>query len=326
MRRIGFVLGFLICCVVASVGQWHDDVLPGYESRTVAQADDYSGRVVSTVVHKKQSACVTDSVHKGVLYVHGFNDYFFQSELGERFAAHGYDFYAVDLRKYGRSILPGQKPFQVRAISEYYADIDSALAVMKQAGVSEVVLMGHSTGGLVTACFMAEHPDRAVKCLVLNSPFLDWNLSPMMERIVPVVAVIGRWWPDMKISQDKSTGYSDSLLKGHGGEWYYNTDWKKRQSPDVDAGWVRAIDMGQNLLKSGDHPIEVPILLMVSDHSGEGGDMVLDVKDISNYGRRLGPEVTEVTVPGGYHDLALSKAGIRCAMYCYMFKWLNRHI
>ena len=32
----------------------------------------------------------------------GFNDYFFQAEMGRQFADSGYNFYAVDLRRYGR--------------------------------------------------------------------------------------------------------------------------------------------------------------------------------------------------------------------------------
>ncbi len=30
------------------------------------------------------------------------SDYFFQTEMADQFNQHGYDFYALDLRKYGR--------------------------------------------------------------------------------------------------------------------------------------------------------------------------------------------------------------------------------
>lgn len=114
-------------------------------------------------------------------------------------------FYAVDLRKYGRSLLPGQKPFEVRDMTEYFADIDSALAVMKRDGVDKVVLVGHSTGGLTSSLYMAEHPDTVVKALVLNSPFLDWNLGRIEEFAVPAVAATGKLFPGMPVKQGDST-------------------------------------------------------------------------------------------------------------------------
>lgn len=78
--------------------------------------------------------------------------------------------------------------------------------------------------------------------------------------------------------------------------------------------------------------IKVPVLLMHSDRSAKAGDSadvysesdaVLDVEDISRYGKRLGPLVTEITVRGGLHDLVLSKPEVRNALYDYMFRWLG---
>ncbi|MDE6057203.1 MAG: lysophospholipase, partial [Muribaculaceae bacterium] len=86
---------------------WHPDVLPGYEARYVNQGEQFDGPCRSTIVRLK---CRKPS-KKGFLYIHGFNDYFFQSEMGERFVDSGYHFYAVDLRRYGRSKEPWQYPY-----------------------------------------------------------------------------------------------------------------------------------------------------------------------------------------------------------------------
>lgn len=312
-------------------GEWKPDILgDGYEMLRVEQPDDYSGKVVSTVIRKL--TCNPGDTRKGVLYVHGFNDYFFQREEGNEFVDHGYDFYAVDLRKYGRSILPGQREFEVRDISEYYADIDSALIIMQRSGLTEIILMGHSTGGLTVSCYMNDRHSKSIKGMILNSPFLDWNLGKL-EHIVWIVNAIGKIFPNMPISQGKSTAYAQSLLKRFHGEWDYNTNWKHIQSPDVTAGWVRAISLAQRSLRDGKADIRIPILLMYSSKSLDGdkkgadyshGDVVLDVNDIKNFGRELGPDVTCVKVTDGLHDLVLSSKDVRIPLYRYIFNWLKR--
>lgn len=324
MRLLLFLLGAAVSALLYGAA-WQTDVLgEPFEMRYVEQADDYAGPVRSTVVRLKAS----QAQGVGALYVHGFNDYFFQAEEAGEFAAHGYDFYAVDLRKYGRSLLPGQRRFQARDLREYFADIDSALAVMREDGIRDVVLVGHSTGGLITSLYMAGHPAPEIRCLVLNSPFLDWNQSKVQERIlIPAVRTMAPLMPNLDIPQGNSRVYSNSLLRGHGGEWDFDTTWKLPVSPPVEASWIAAIDEAHDVVQRAPD-IRVPVLVMHSDASGKTAaeashtDVVLDVTDIARYGRGLGPAVTVVTVPGGMHDLALSAPAVRAAMYDYLFAWL----
>ena len=56
-------------------------------------------------------------------------DYFFQTEMAEQFNAQGY-FYALDLRKYGRSKLPHQIFYNVLDLNEYDAEITQALEII----------------------------------------------------------------------------------------------------------------------------------------------------------------------------------------------------
>lgn len=311
---------------------WRPDTLgDGYEMRYVTQPNDYSGAIRSTIIRKK-SPCGSK---RGVLYIHGFNDYFFQTEMGNRFVDSCYSFYAVDLRKYGRSIMPGQKPFQVRDMSEYYPDIDSAIVQMHRDSIDEIILMGHSTGGLTTSLYLNQNQDSTIKALILNSPFLDWRLSPALEKYgIPTVDMLGALFPGLKISQGNSKRYSKSLLKKYGGEWDYDTIWKLESSPDVDAGWVRAIEEGQEKLHHASD-ISVPILLLHSDSTYNKGDnperdrrsdIVLDVNDISLYGKRLGPDVTEATIKDGIHDLVLSRKSVRDSVYVIIFDWLKNNV
>lgn len=332
MKKI--LLIFLSFCALSVIAaSWQTDILgDGYEMRYVDQGNDYSGNVRSTII-KKNAPCGHD---KGILYVHGYNDYFFQKEMGDRFVDSCINFYAVDLRKYGRSILPGQKKFEVRDLHEYYADIDSAIAQMHNDGIKEIVLMGHSTGGLITSLYMHDHNNSDIIGLILNSPFLDWNFKGLMKNIaIPAFGALGKIFPNLSISQGDSNGYQQSLLKQYHGEWDYNQDWKVFRPEKVSASWTRAISSAQKKLKHGGG-IDVPVLLMHSSGSidedkwtpdFQHNDAVLNVEDIFRIGRNLGTDVTEETIDGGMHDLILSAPTVRENVYNKMFEWLNeKHI
>lgn len=306
---------------------WMPDRLgDGLEMTFVPMPDDYSGPVRCAVIRKRLKGA-----ERGVLYIHGFSDYFFQREMVDEFVDHGYSFYAVDLRKYGRSYMPGQKMFQVRDIREYFADIQAAIDRMKADGCREVVLLGHSTGGLSSSLYMQQAPDPVVKALVLNSPFLAWNLPAVMRRVgVPVVSALGGIFPGMHIKSGGTIDYNAAIARHLGGEWEYDPALKPDIMPDVDAGWIRAIDRAQRSLRRGG--IRVPVLLLHSVRSVRPGDSperyhdsdgVLDVDLIAEAGLRLGPDVTEVPIADGLHDLVLSRRDVRERVYDVIFQWLN---
>ena len=241
MRHIFiFIVVWLAAGTICSFAQYKPDRLgEGFEAKTIAMPDDYSGRVVTTLV-RSLSSCDT---HKAVLYVHGYNDYFFQETLARTFNDSCFNFYAVDLRKYGRSLLPEQTPFEVRDLQEYFADIDTALTLIREEGNTDIVLMAHSTGGLITSLYCEAHRnDLPVQGLILNSPFLDMNMNWFYEKIlVPIVSAWGRWFKGTKISQGNSTAYAESLLKDHHGEWNYDTDLKFKVSPPVSSAWILSL-------------------------------------------------------------------------------------
>lgn len=306
---------------------WQPDILgDGFEMAFINHPADYSGKVRSTVIRKLATA----PSHKAILYVHGFSDYFLQKEMAQMFVDHGYNFYAIDLRKYGRSLLEGQRLFQVRDLHEYFPDIDSAVEIISADGTESIALLGHSTGGLTTSLYMSEKPSPLIKALMLNSPFLDWNMPTFMKKvIISIASSFGRVFPNVKIHQEPDAGYANTLSAHHQGEWLYRDDWKPDVLPDPDLGWIRAIYQGQKQLRR--QSVKVPVLLMHSSCSVKKGDSkesyfhadaILDVETISYYGTRLGNDVTEVTLQDGLHDLVLSKKIIREQVYETMLSWL----
>ncbi len=312
---------------------WHPDILGhGYEARYVNQGEAFDGPCRSTIVRR---LCSTP-VKKAYLYIHGFNDYFFQTEMGERFNDSLYNFYAVDLRRYGRSLEPWQYPFNIRKQQEYFADIDSALAQIRRDGNIDITLGGHSTGGLTVILYAAERgKEVGVNRVVTDSPFLEWNFNSFYRNfLIPTVSFGGTIFKNSKIKQGHCDGYAYSLLKQYHGEWEYNTDWKMIYSPPVTASWIHAINSAQSTTMKKKKNIAVPVLVMHSSRKVDGcnwtpefqkGDAVLDPFMLQKRGKELGRMATVVTIDDGLHDLILSAKPVRDAAYDSIFRFIRTH-
>ena len=305
-----------------------DAALPGFEAATLALPDDVEGPVVATLVRRRAGGA-----RRAVLYLHGFIDYFFQAHLAERYLAAGYDFYALDLRKHGRSLRPHQRPNFCRSIAEYYPEIDAALAIIgAETGGAPLLLNGHSTGGLVAALYAHEGARRAqIGALFLNSPFFAFNKPPLLLRAIPVVAEIGARLPFLHV--DTLTPlYAQSVHQAHRGEWAFDLAWKPIAGFPVRAGWVRAIHQAQLRLAAG-LAIGRPTLVMHSARSVVAArwseefmraDAVLNVADMRRLAPRLGADVAVVAIEGGMHDLTLSAAPVRERVFAELFAWTEQ--
>jgi alpha-beta hydrolase superfamily lysophospholipase len=255
--------------------------------------------------------------------------------MAENYLKNGYDFYAIDLRKYGRSYRKYQIFNNTRDLGEYYADLDTALKIIRKAGYKTVLLSGHSTGGLIVTCYAEDRKGKELfDALFLNSPFLDMNLSPMLKKIIlPVLARKGAKHPDDVFKTSPDSLYAKSLHKRFYGEWDFN-DWKKFAAPSMNNGWLHAIHAAH--LRVHEHfQITKPILVMCSDKSGNDSkwtdnfhktDEVLNVKDIQKYAPYLGEKVTTIVIPGAVHDLVLSAKPVRTEVYAELFSWLAKTI
>src|SRR4029078_4222224 len=149
-------------------------------AETIELPPDDEGDVVATLVKRAAAAQTT----KAVLHLHGFADYFFQTGYAEWWTERGYDFYALDLRKHGRSLQPHQTPNYVTDLRDYYPELDAAWQRVTQRDEhTEVVLSAHSTGGLVGVLWADDvRPDGLIGA-VMNSPWLDLQGSAVMRVV-----------------------------------------------------------------------------------------------------------------------------------------------
>lgn len=309
--------------------QYTEDILgDGFEQANIPLNDDFGGKVKATLV-RKLSKLNTD---KAILYIHGFNDYFFQSEMANQFNMNGYHFYAVDLRRYGRSRTPEQTPCDIRDLTSYFEEIDKSIDCIRAEQSNSITLIGHSTGGLIAALYAKNNTGKGrFDNLILNSPFFDFNLrSKLLETLLPLASSIGRIIPNFKISGTISKYYGESLHKDYYGEWSYNLKWKPNMAYSVTLGWIHAIRSGHLKLKEP-FRIDEPVLIMHSDktasdvtdlNQASNSDMVLSIQDIDRISQNIVGDLVLIPIRDGLHDLTLSKKEVRYSVYDEIFNWL----
>ncbi len=288
--------------------------------------------LVATLVHRPAATASGPAV----LYVHGWCDYFFQHELADFHIARGEHFYALDLRRYGRSIRPGQVPFDIADLADYRQELEQALTLIAGDGNGPVIVMAHSTGCLITADWLAARPGGPgpVKALIHNSPFLAMPVHPVLAAsLTPLVRTVGPWRPLTVLPVPAVDVYGESLLASRHGEWDYNVDWKPATPPPIRFGWLSAIQHAQQRMRAG-AGIPVPILTLTSARSATPkvwgpeaatSDIVLNSDRISELATRLGPMVTVLRLDGALHDVLLSARPVREKAYRLIAEWLDSY-
>ncbi len=303
----------------------------GYTFHTLPLNPDYEGEVVATLIEKKAE----NPSKKALLYLHGFNDYFFQDHFADWANKLGLNFYALELRKYGRSILPHQKPNDFRDIREYFEEIDKAVAFIRDEGKNDkLVLTGHSTGGLIAALYAHDHRnDGLVDALILNSPFFEFNVPAFLKKtFIPLMVSLAGTFPGLPSPVGLDKGYGYSLHKSHNGEWDYDLKLKPDAGFKIHASWIKGIFTAQKELQNG-LDIACPVLVMYSARSVKPGnyrpemqeaDAVLNVEDIEHYAQVIGKNVEKASFEGGLHDLLLSAKPVREKVLEKMEDFLKR--
>ena len=302
-----------------------------YTRQTLHLGVDSEGEVVTTLVHLPAA----EPTGRAVLHVHGFADYFFHTEYAEWWTARGYDFYAVDLRKYGRSLRAHQTPNYVEDLQEYYEDLDAAWEVVA-AGHTSVVATAHSTGGLTLPLWLHDRKPAELGGVFLNSPWLVMQGAAWLRSLPGRAALdqIGVRQPRRVIPRTVTGFYTRSLHRDHEGEFDFDLAWKPMQSWPVYAGWLRAVRRGHSRVHRG-LDIAAPLLVLSSGRSAfpsemdedvHTSDVVLDVRQIRRWASSLGPHVTSIGIDGARHDLVLSRPEVRTQVYAAIETWLEAYV
>lgn len=299
-----------------------------YGIRTLELEPDYGGEVLATLLRHDAPG----STFRAVLYIHGYGDYFFHDHVRRWYNAQGYNFYALDLRKHGRSLRPHQRACYAKDLEEYFEEISEAIRLITITdGNEQLILQGHSTGGLTVALYAdrGEEKDR-IDALVLNSPFFAFKASGTEKRLMDLYASWSRWHPGVAIPVVFEGFYGQSLHRDYQGEWDYTLAWKPIQGHPLHGAWIRAVNQAHRQLYRG-LALSIPVLIMRSDKSATVkemsdvvfvSDIILEVQDMETYSTQLGTKVELVTIENAVHDIFLSRAPVRAAAFEALGAWL----
>ncbi|WP_407319994.1 alpha/beta hydrolase [Isoptericola halotolerans] len=322
----------------APVEGWVPDVLDGFEQRSLALDPDFEGEVVTTLVRRRRGAPLPDDAGVDVLYVHGWTDYFFQTHLADFWEGLGVRFHALDLRKYGRSLRPHHTPGFVTSLRTYDEDIEAALAEMghgpRRSTDRRLVLMGHSTGGLVL-CLWAHHRPGRTDALVLNSPWLEFQTRKVGRLVLePSIRAQAAIAPRSQLVNLDLGFYARSISARHDGAWQIDSAWRPDAGWRATPAWLAAIFSGHDRVARG-LSIDVPILVLLSARSTPPvrwsedmmrTDTVLDVVGIAARVPQLGRVTTLARVEGALHDVTLSAPEVRDVVWFETERWFRAYV
>jgi alpha-beta hydrolase superfamily lysophospholipase len=317
---------------------WVPDVLDGYWQATLPLGNDPDGEgeIVATLIRHGQSIPAKDAV----LAVHGYTDYFFNTELADYFAARGFAFYAIDLHKCGRSWREGQTPHFTTDLARYDTELERAADVIAaETAGARLLVYGHSAGGLIAPLWLDRLRRRSatssvgVTGQVLNSPFFDLRGPAILRTPVTSAAVraASRIGSKRVLRGSADGGYGTSLHRDYGGEFDYNLAWKPLGGFPVTYGWITAVRRGQKQLHRG-LDVGVPTLILRSDKTipesknpsaMQRGDAVLEVSQIARWAGCVGNRTTIVPITDAKHDVFLSLPEPRRVAYTELSAWLD---
>ncbi|MFE5340597.1 alpha/beta hydrolase [Isoptericola sp. NPDC056578] len=327
---------------------WEPDVLPGFERLTLPLEPDFEGDVVATLVRRavEPEVATSDPPADGtgrdagidVLYVHGWVDYFFQTHLAAFWERQGARFYALDLRKYGRSLREHQTPGFVTALATYDEDVEAALAVLghgpEASSGRRLVLMGHSTGGLVLSLWVSHRPGRA-DALVLNSPWLEFQTRSVGRWVLePGLRAQAALAPRSHLVNVDLGFYARSVSRRFDGAWDIDPTWRPDTGWRATPAWLSAIFQGQERVSRG-LGIDIPVLVLLSARSTAPvrwspemmtTDSVLEVGGVARRVPALGSLVTLARIDGALHDVTLSAPAVRDVVWREMSRWVRAYV
>ena len=269
--------------------------------------------------------CVThridNSNSKSCVYIPGSNDYFYNKNLANQIYTKGYNFFAMSFPNFGFASTSNNKNNSTfTSIPGMYKYIDFLVEFYKLSQID--LLIGHSTGGLISTCYAAYKNQFTlhVKRLVLSSPLFEWYNDPHAKSYFRTAHFLKHFMTPVglfvhRVNVNKSTGTPNFTTCEEFNQVNFNPKYKSLLVIHTYPEWIRACTLMMQQIQAGEVDVKCPVDVLVSDQSvfwqyTQEADNTLNVTDIVKYSATIGRNVNVHTIPNAVHSTLLRVADI----------------
>ena len=256
----------------------------------------YGEKFVITTKHNPNNT-------KHCIYIPGNNDYFYNYEMANNLFKNGYNFYAISFPNFGFSSDIKNKNYSTfYSIPRLFKFIDFILLKYKFKNID--LLMGHSTGALISIAYASENKN--VLKLVLSSPLLDFYLTKNLKRIFHyLIAPIGIFLP--KLNFKSNVGEVNLTTAVEYNREQFNPRHKSLFEIPTYAQWLYACSRIMLRIHQRNIRLTCPVIIFCSDSSTntltEEADNVIDVSDIVLHAPWLSNHVRIIHIEKSIHSV-----------------------
>ena len=249
---------------------------------------------------------------KCIIWLPGRNDYFFHYHFTNLYP--DYDIFALSMRNNHNRRKDVYN--HIDDLKEHFLEIDTVYEYFNINSYEEVILYGHSTGGLISILYNKFNKKNKISKMILNSPFLKFKRHWIENLFLNWIGwFIFDFVPNINISFDifKPNYYAINLSK----RFKLNSMYKTFYNAPVISSWLINIMKHQYNISLGKIKVNVPTLILYCNNSTKDvfnyGDSVLNIAENTKQVPKLFNKYNLLKInffENGIHDLLCSDGEI----------------
>ena len=252
---------------------------------------------------------MTISNKKLVLWISGYNDYFFHTHLNQFNIFNDCDILPITPLDYN---INSKNAYSSENYLEYVHEIDKIINKNINIKYEKIILYAHSTGALIALLYMIHgYLSIMIDKLILNDPFIDFNVSYFNKLIIKNIHLYPKTWyfengfikfnkntciiPKGISSYKENLNKIDYIMKN---KLQINTN-----VPNINASFLIATSRVQNFIKQTNKPILENMNILVFVALGNNGVSKLNYLDTMKYIFNISNNIQIVKVNNAEHDV-----------------------
>lgn len=258
--------------------------------------------------------------NKYIIWIPGFNDYFYHVIEGNILLDNGYDLYIVEFENFGNNLHKKNNPLEIESMHHLIKQIEEIekYILNQEKQYLKKFLYGHSLGGLISI-YYNNYTQIKYDGIILNSPLIAFSGMSKIFTIIShiFVFILGNtpFFNNIKISPYKST---------------ISKDFDKTQyveNPTIKLRYIKEVYVILKDLKSGKFYTQIPIILLTpSKQKNEDdifGEDILNIEKTINNVPYLGPNIEIYQIDKVHHDVLNTSISNKKLIISLILNWLD---